>query len=98
MLSAGTTAAICQLQALSPVGRCKTFDRSADGYGRGEGVAAIVLRAYQANKAIIGIIRGCAVNQVGLMGGVNMEAYTSRTHIRNTSLPSCHRSFGSYER
>ena len=26
MLSSGTTAAICQLQALSPVGRCRTFD------------------------------------------------------------------------
>lgn len=32
MLSATTTAAICQLQALSPVGRCKTYDASADGY------------------------------------------------------------------
>ena len=31
MLSATTTAAICQLQALSPVGRCKTYDASADG-------------------------------------------------------------------
>ena len=26
MLSAETTASICQLQALSPVGRCRTFD------------------------------------------------------------------------
>ena len=64
MLFAGTMAAICQLQALSPVGRCKTFDESADGYGRGEGLASIVLQAFEGNKAAIGIITGSAANQV----------------------------------
>lgn len=33
MLIPQTTARICLLQALSSVGRCKTFDSSADGYG-----------------------------------------------------------------
>ncbi|KAK9837058.1 hypothetical protein WJX84_003543 [Apatococcus fuscideae] len=43
MLLADTTAGICQLQALSPVGRCQSFDAAADGYGRGEGFAAIIM-------------------------------------------------------
>jgi microcystin synthetase protein McyE len=43
MLSPTLTIALAQAGMLSPDGRCKTFDASADGYGRGEGcgVAAI---------------------------------------------------------
>jgi acyl transferase domain-containing protein len=64
MLLGGTTAAICQLQALSPVGRCKTFDASADGYGRGEGVAAMILQPVSGDGRAIAILVGSAVNQV----------------------------------
>ena len=32
------------LQALSPVGRCKSFDASGDGYGRGEAFTIALLR------------------------------------------------------
>ena len=34
-----TTCTICGLSALSGEARCKTFDASADGYGRGEAFA-----------------------------------------------------------
>lgn len=38
-------------QALSPVGRCKSFDAGGDGYGRGEGFTIALLRCEPGQKA-----------------------------------------------
>ena len=54
------------MQALSPVGRCQTFEASADGYGRGEGFTAVAMRqAGTVAEGILAIVRGSAVNQDG---------------------------------
>ena len=44
MLAPATTSRICLLQALSTVGRCRSFDAAGDGYGRGEGFTVALLR------------------------------------------------------
>ncbi|MEX3611468.1 MAG: amino acid adenylation domain-containing protein [Burkholderia sp.] len=54
---------------LSPDGRCKTFSRHADGYGRGEGVGILLLKnlavAERDGDAIHAVIRGTAENHGG---------------------------------
>lgn len=55
-------------------GRAKTFDDSSDGTGRGEGVAAIILKplkqALRDQDNIYGVIKGSAVNQDGSSIGI----------------------------
>lgn len=41
--------AFCKARLLSPSGRCKTFDASADGYGRGEGCGVVVVERIRRN-------------------------------------------------
>lgn len=54
---------------LSKDGKCKTFDESADGYGRGEGVGTILLKSLRKAKEdhdnIIAVIKGTAINHGG---------------------------------
>ncbi len=60
---------ICQMQALSPDGRCKTFDASADGFGQGEGCGMVAFKrlsdAQDDNDNILAVIQGSAVNHDG---------------------------------
>ncbi|NBD13836.1 SDR family NAD(P)-dependent oxidoreductase [Corallococcus silvisoli] len=67
---------LSRARALSPDGRCKTFDASADGYGRGEGCGAVVLKrlsdALQDEDEILAVIRGSAVNHDGPSSGLTV--------------------------
>lgn len=60
---------ICQMTALSPDGRCKTFDASADGFGQGEGCGIVALKRLSDARAdgdtVLAVIQGSAVNHDG---------------------------------
>jgi acyl transferase domain-containing protein len=60
---------LSQLNMLSPDGRCKAWDVSANGYVRSEGCGLVLLkplkRALADNDRIYGIIRGTAANSDG---------------------------------
>lgn len=60
---------ICQMTALSPDGRCKTFDASADGFGQGEGCGMVALKrlgdAQADGDTVLAVIQGSAVNHDG---------------------------------
>ncbi|KAF3484394.1 Fum1p [Arthroderma uncinatum] len=60
------TTTMCDNNVLSPSGACKTFDKDADGYGRGEGINALYIKtladALRDNDPIRGVIRATATN------------------------------------
>ena len=57
------------MNALSPDGRCKTFDASADGFGQGEGCGMIALKRLSDAQAdgdtVLALVQGSAVNHDG---------------------------------
>ena len=67
---------LSRMRALSPDGRCKTFSAQADGYGRGEGGAMIVLKRLSDAQAdgdnILALIRGSAINHDGKSSGLTV--------------------------
>ncbi|MEU2038142.1 type I polyketide synthase [Nocardia niwae] len=60
---------MCKGRFLAVDGRCKSFDAAADGYGRGEGAGAVVLKQLDAavrdRDRIYAVVRGSGVNQDG---------------------------------
>ncbi|KAL5355551.1 hypothetical protein BJX96DRAFT_170776 [Aspergillus floccosus] len=74
-----------KLQMLSPTGRSRMWDAAADGYARGEGVAAIVLKRLSQAVAdgdhIECVIRGTGVNQDGKTPGITMPSASAQTAL-----------------
>ena len=74
---------------MAPDGHCKTFDKDADGYVRGEGCGVVVLkRLSQAQKdgdPIAAVIRGSAINQDGQSSGITVpNGLAQQALIRQT--------------
>ena len=74
ILSPETTVAFSKARMLSPDGRCKPFDASANGYVRGEGCGVVVLKrlsdAINDGDNILGVVRATACNQDGKTSGM----------------------------
>ncbi|KAK2603436.1 hypothetical protein QQS21_004387 [Conoideocrella luteorostrata] len=80
-----TFIAMSKFQMLSPSGQCRMWDAAADGYARGEGVAAIVLKTRQAAESdgddIECIIRETALNQDGKTTGPTMPSPSAQAQL-----------------
>ena len=74
ILSSHFTSALAQAGMLSPDGQCKTFDAAANGYVRGAGCGAVVLKRLSAAERdgdrVLAVVRGVAVNQDGRSNGL----------------------------
>lgn len=75
---------------LAPDGQCKTFDESADGYGRSEGCGMIVLKrlsdARRDGDRVLGLVRGSAVRQDGASGGLTVPNGQAQVKVMEAAL------------
>ncbi|MFE7508082.1 SDR family NAD(P)-dependent oxidoreductase [Promicromonospora sp. NPDC057488] len=74
MAGPGLTMVLDAAGATSPDGTSKSFDASANGYGRGEGAGVVVLKrlseALRDGDPVLAVIRGSAVQQDGRTAGI----------------------------
>jgi len=90
MLSSVMSKMTARTNALSPDGRCKTFDARANGYVRGEGAGVLVLKrlsdAQRDGDPIFAVIRGSAVNQDGRSTGLTTPNVLSQQAMLRQAL------------
>ncbi|HZJ67877.1 MAG TPA: acyltransferase domain-containing protein, partial [Kofleriaceae bacterium] len=69
---------------------CKTFDASADGYGRGEGCGIVVLKrlsdAIADHDPVLAVVRGSAVMQDGHSGGLTVPNGAAQQAVIRAAL------------
>ncbi|MCW2517157.1 MAG: beta-ketoacyl synthase, partial [Mycobacterium sp.] len=90
LLSPVTVVAASRARMLSPGGRCKTFDASADGYVRSEGCGILVLKrlsdAERDGDRICAVIPSSAVNQDGASSGLTVPNGGAQQRLIGTVL------------
>jgi acyl transferase domain-containing protein/acyl carrier protein len=76
--------------AVAPDGRCRTFDARANGYVRGEGCGAVILKrlsdAVRDGDQILALIRGSAINQDGRSSGVTAPSGAAQRDVLRSAL------------
>ncbi len=89
LLPDGATAAMSQVSALAPDGRCKAFASDGDGYGRGEGFSALLLEPWHeaaGAQAPLAVLAATAVNQDGRSSGLTAPHGPSQTALVKAAI------------
>jgi phthiocerol/phenolphthiocerol synthesis type-I polyketide synthase A len=89
LLTPAVTIAFDRSGALAPDGRCKPFSRSADGIGRAEGCAVVVLRrlsdALREGDRILALITATTVNCDGRSNGLTAPSPAAQRTLLETA-------------
>ncbi|KJY25621.1 type I polyketide synthase, partial [Streptomyces sp. NRRL S-495] len=84
-LAPESTLTVERFGALSPEGRCATFDAGADGYARGEGAVLLVLkplaRAVADGDPVHAVLLGSAVNSDGGTDGLTVPSADAQAAV-----------------
>lgn len=92
ILSPDTHVYFSKTSALSPRGRCRTFDASADGYVRAEGCGVVVLKrlsqALEDGDRVLALVRGSAVNHDGRTSGLTAPNGQAQQAVIRAALAS----------
>ena len=90
ILTSRTTRMEMEAGMLSPEGRCKTFDASANGFVRGEGCGMVVLKrlsdAERDGDLVLGVLLGSAVNQDGASAGLTVPNGPAQERVIREAL------------
>ncbi|ORB86283.1 polyketide synthase [Mycobacterium kansasii] len=89
-LSPFTAIALSKWSALSPTGRCNSFDANADGFVRGEGCGVVVLKrladALRDRDRVLAVVRGSATNQDGRSNGMTAPNARAQRDVITAAL------------
>ena len=90
ILTPDVTVTLSKSHMMSPDGRCKAFDASADGFVRAEGCGLIVLKRLSDARAdgdrILAVIRATATNQDGKSSGLTAPNAPSQVAVIQEGL------------
>ncbi|CBF75781.1 uncharacterized protein ANIA_10430 [Aspergillus nidulans FGSC A4] len=88
LLGPDMTIAMSALHMINENGRCYPFDSRGAGYGRAEGVAALVLKrqadAVRDGDPIRAVIRNTGINQDGKTNGIMLPSFEAQQQLTST--------------
>lgn len=90
LLGPGLTRVLDKAGAISADGRCRSFDDSAAGYGRGEGVGVVILKrladAIEDEDHILAVLKGSAVGADGRTNGIMAPNRQAQEQVAHKAL------------